>query len=84
MSIFQESALPIMHCQHVKGYSFVLENFSFLPHMLQEQDIDHWFLIFRSILIFAAAAIPSRQAQQTIYQIHAHLYSSLIEISFAK
>jgi hypothetical protein len=52
--------------------------------MLQEQDIDHWFLIFRSILIFAAAAIPSRQAQQTIYQIHAHLYSSLIEISFAK
>jgi hypothetical protein len=31
----QESALTVMHFQHVKGYSFVLEkNFSFLLHIL--------------------------------------------------
>jgi len=56
-SIFQESALTIMHCQHVKGYSLVHSNFSFLQHILQQQRSTkrHCFFILKSILLFAAA-----------------------------
>jgi hypothetical protein len=34
---FQGSALTIMHCPHINGFSLVLANFSFLPHILQQQ-----------------------------------------------
>jgi hypothetical protein len=34
------------------------------------------FLVPKNTLLFAAAAIPSRQAPQTTYRIHAHLYNS--------
>ena len=37
-----ESALTIMHLQHVKGYSLVLEkNFRFLLHITQQQQQDN-------------------------------------------
>jgi hypothetical protein len=86
---FQKSTLTIMHCQHVKGFSLVLANFSFLPHILQQRPTTicrccSLILFFKSILLFAAAVIPSRQAPQTTYRIHGHLYCSLIESSFAK
>jgi hypothetical protein len=38
--------------------------------------------ILKRILLFAVAAILSRQAPQTTYRIHAHLYYSLVEPSF--
>ena len=69
-----------MHCQHVNGFLLVLENFSFLPHILQQRPTICRFccvFVFKSILLFAAAAIPRRQALQTTYRIHARLFTIL-------
>ena len=83
---FHESTLAIMHFQHANGFSLVLEeeNFSFLPHMLQQQNdrLDLFFVVFKSIFVFVAAAIPSHLAQQITYLTHAHLYYSLVKPSF--
>jgi hypothetical protein len=65
---FQEFALTIIHCQQVKGFSLVPENFSFLPHILQQRSMCGCFSLlffFKRILLFVAAAIPSRQAPET-------------------
>src|SRR5687767_1003951 len=42
------------------------------------------FLVIKSVLLFAAAAIPSRQAPQATCLTHASVHCSLIEPSFAK
>jgi hypothetical protein len=57
-----------MHCQHVKGYSPVLSNFDFLPHMLQQQVIGRCF-DFKNIFQSTAAAIPLRQMQLDGYKL---------------
>jgi hypothetical protein len=62
----QKCALTIMHCPHINGFSLVLANFSFLPHILQQQRhtiCRFCFFILKNILLFAAAtAIPSPQS----------------------
>jgi hypothetical protein len=35
---FHERVFTIMHHQHATGFSLVLANFSFLPHILQQQE----------------------------------------------
>jgi hypothetical protein len=81
---FQECTLTIMQCQHVKEFSVVvLENFSFLPHILQRH-IERRLLFLKRTLLFAAAAIPSHLTVQTTYLTHVHLYYFSIKPSFAK
>jgi hypothetical protein len=62
-----------MHFQHDNRYSLVLANFIFLPHILQwhQDKVDRFcfFVVLKSIFVFAAAAIPSQQVLQTTYQI---------------
>jgi hypothetical protein len=56
---FQESTLTIMHFQHVKRYSLVPVNFSFLLHILQRHIIFRCclFLILRDIWVFVAVFV---------------------------
>jgi hypothetical protein len=54
----------------------VTANFSFLPHILQQQHVERR-LFLKRILLLAAAAIPSCQALQTTYRIHARLFTIL-------
>jgi hypothetical protein len=74
---FQESALTIIQFQHVNRYSLVLENFNFLPHMLQKQQDEvgrSWFfVVFKSILLFASTAdavVTAAAATAIIYSVN--------------
>jgi hypothetical protein len=49
-----------------------------------ERECRRLLFLFKRILLFAAAAIPRHQAPQTTHRIHARLYNSLVEPSFAK
>ena len=54
-------------------------NFSFLPHILQQCLLSNCcFFVFKYILLFVAATIPSRQALQTTYLTREYLCYSLI------
>jgi hypothetical protein len=54
----QESALIIMHFQHANRYALVLENFSFLPHILQQCDkVGSCFFVLKNMLLFVAVAV---------------------------
>jgi hypothetical protein len=67
-----ESTLTTMHRQHVKQYSLRPENFNFLPHKLQWQQLDRWFfvVVLRNIFLFAANAVTAATTTAIIYSVN--------------
>ena len=58
---WQRHSLTIIHCQHARGNWLIMVpvNFSFLPHMLQQQQslISNWpffFVVFKNVLVYVA------------------------------